>query len=502
MERLNELLRAYGRSAEAEVRATRAAVRLLRRLENGTKGNLELRYLLEDLVERLASREQTQLVSDIRKFATVLQSIQIPLKPNKRRLEEVEADARRKRRKRDLQDAQLLYNYLIPLPVPQQGQKRSTVASLLNQPPSPNRSDPSPEPASLPALYGIIQSLVPERGKFVDVKARLADGCRKPQASLAESIEILYDLVQLAAKLCAPARDAQARDLMAQVEACREHAARGTDEALLREKWEEAKRATARLLQSMQRDMQLFELGLTAACNSEEELLRTVKAEAMKREMEAVKTSDGQEALSEAAAWVRACLGDAAKLDRQNLRTALIEALFRPSPVTIGRDSAEQKVIPPIFALAMEHLFLLQNRLQAAVVLATLAILVPLTSSGGEWAERVHTLLLSEIDPVAGTTEILKLGNVADEIIRAVRPGAEQEIKLRASVERMVSLGDPVYKLLSSRLRTAFGTGGTAVEAVKGFQTIPLPAELKHIDLSIKAVLDWACESWQIPSVA
>ena len=493
MDRLDQLLREYARSSGEDRHASRVAVRLLRKLRNGTKGNLELRYLLDDLVESLAGEEQTQLNTDLRKFADALRGIEIPLKSRSKRPKEEDADsdaARQKRQRRSMQDAQLLYNYLIPLPLPLADKRRPAVASLLEQPGTIEVK--SANTPSLSSLFALLEPLSPERGTLAAKKAELGALCSQPDILISKSIDTLYELVLLTAQLCAPVRDEQAKALIAQVEACREYAA--TKQETAEEAYTKAMSDTAALLRDMQRDIKLFKLGLTAACNTDEQLVAVIRTEAMKREKQAL-TADSASAYQASKDWVVQMLGSNATFDRQNLHRALVEILFKPVPVSMQEPDG----LPPIFNLAVQHLFLLQNRLQAVTILATLATIVPVTSAASDWSERLHTLLLSEIGAQESSDDTIKLANVADETVRAVQPDIAQEKELRASVERMVSLHDPVYKLLNSRLKAAFLADVKTVDPVKGFQVTPLPAELQEIHVVINSILDWACESWEVP---
>lgn len=493
MEGLVTLLEKYWRSDEADARASRIAVRLVRCLKIGTRGKLELRYLLEDLDDSLAVRTQTQLVSDIRAASGALSKSEIPLKAHKRRIDELEANDRQKRQRRDLQDAQLLYDFLVPLPLPLNPQKRTTVASLLDQPAS---TVPFALPAevTLTTLFALLEPMIPERGSFVAKKQKLSQLCQSPQESLGDSIEALHDLVQVAAQLCAPVRDAEAKAVVESVETCRELAARQMEPTSLESKLQGAMSAAAILLQNMQRDMKLFNLGLTVAANSDQELEGMVKQEAMKREKEAIAPAETMSVEN----WIKERLRRPEPFSREAVKAALIESLFHATPVTVDNSSAGDNRLPPIFSLAVRHLFLLQNRLQACIMLATLNTIVPVTASAN-WAERVHTVLTSQIVADGTSDSSLKLANVADEIVRAAKPDKEQEVKLRASVDRMINSEDPVYKLLSERLKASLiAESGLP----KGLHFGPLPQELEQIRAALSAVLDWAYESWCITAQA
>ena len=500
MDRLDRLLREYTQGVGEDRHACRVALRLLRRIRHGTKGNLELRYLLDDLVDELDASAVSPLHEELRRFANALREIDIPLKAKKRHSESdsVEDDSRQKRQRRDLEDAQLLYNYLIPLPLPQPGPKRKRVAALLDLPTTGQTIPSRDVDATLPALYTILEPLIPERGTLTAKKTKLAELCNQQDHTPAGEIEALYELVQFAAQLCAPSRDQEAKTAVGQVEACREYVATHLDGKLRDAERTKVLLAVHELLRSMQRDMQAFKLGLTAACNSDEELVAMIRQEAMKREKDALDTAGTHTVLEASKAWLLACLGEKATFTKQNLQKGLVEALFRPIPVSSDASADAANKLPPIFRLATQHLFILQNRLQAATILATLATIVSSSPAAEDWASRVHTLLLSEITPDAESADPLKLANVADEIERAVQPDAAHKDSLRANVHRMLNFHDPVYVLLNGRLKIAMTADGGQVEEIKGFGLSPLPSELAEIREVLKSILDWACESWNI----
>lgn len=154
------------------------------------------------------------------------------------------------------------------------------------------------------------------------------------------------------------------------------------------------------------------------------------------------------------------------------------------SPTTSsGHDSNETtesstlnvNILPPVFFLSAPTLLKIQNYLQALVIAASLRILTrlpaPTHSSNASsnppdpdsFMSRVWTLLRAEIagEPDASDTKLI---NLADEVIRAreqattahsISPlSKEDEVTLRAAVDRTLRPEDPVYKLLQRRLLT------------------------------------------------
>ncbi|KAF4598540.1 hypothetical protein EYR38_006944 [Pleurotus pulmonarius] len=142
--------------------------------------------------------------------------------------------------------------------------------------------------------------------------------------------------------------------------------------------------------------------------------------------------------------------------------------------------------LPPQFLLSSPSLFYLQNLLQAIVISAALRTLPRLpapsstsaTGPGGDFMERVWSLLRSEVDHPDDTPGATKLINLEDEVVRArtlavdhppasvpnhgtdpssatpsVPPlGKEEEARLRAAVQRTLQTQDPVFVLLQKRL--------------------------------------------------
>ena len=451
------------------------ALRLLRRLSHGSRGSLELRYLLDDL---LASSPQPMqggtLHDDIKQLAELLSSISIPLIRNppkaKRHLsaDPEEKDVRGeppKRTKRALEDAQMLYNYLIPLPKPVSSAAgvpspaTPSIKSLLAKPgdstdPSIPESDEIP---TLPHLFARLKTLIPLRGRFITRARELERLCNVPLPTTDDTLATLTELGDTIAELCAPVRDAEARALKDNIAASRQY--RSLGDPLLQESIATSLRQASGLIEHMHRDMKQFSLGLTTVSHSEEELADSVRAEGMKRERAAIEDlldGEGGSALSRTSDWQQSRTGDAA-LSRTSVAAALFDALFSSEPVTMTAEDhsmPSSDVLPPILYLARRHLFLMQNWLQAIVVLATLSTLVAAQTVARDWSKRVWTLLAEELES-GNQDSPLRLASIADEVIRAdgQQLSEDRVAKIRTNVERMVRLDDPVYMLLSRRLR-------------------------------------------------
>ncbi|KAH7888576.1 hypothetical protein F5I97DRAFT_1853777 [Phlebopus sp. FC_14] len=138
---------------------------------------------------------------------------------------------------------------------------------------------------------------------------------------------------------------------------------------------------------------------------------------------------------------------------------------------TSSTSETNSNVLPPIFFFTTPELLKMQNYLQALVIAASLRSLTRLPVPSGltdpntsSFTQRVWTLLRTEIaeEPGAGETKLI---NLADEVVRARTQGnssrqmpplpAEEEVNLRAAVDRTLKPHDPVYVLLQNRLLTA-----------------------------------------------
>ena len=501
------------------------ALRLLRRLSRGTRGSLELRYLLDDLLAGTPPTGQGgTLHDDIRQLGELLSSISIPLIANppkaKRHLsadpEEKDGHGGHpKRTKRALEDVQMLYNYLIPLPAPVSsaaGVPSPAAPSIKSLLAKPGRSaEPNiPGSDSIPTLqhlFARLKTLIPIRGRFIARARELERLCSIPSPTTDDTLAALGELGDTIAELCAPVRDAEAQALKDTIAASRQYRSLGSP--LVQESINASLRQTGRMVEHMHRDMKQFSLGLTTVSHSEEELGASVRAEGMKRERAAIGDlldAQGGSALSRTSDWQRSRTGEAT-ISRTSVLAALIDALFSSAPVNIrveGHSTPSSNVLPPILYSAHRHLLIIQNWLQAIVILATLSTLVTAQTAARDWTERVWTLLAEELE--SGSQESpLRLASIADEVIRASGQhlAADRVAKIRMDVARMVRLDDPVYKLLSRRLRDGLVAAQVDTEAtvgqLRGYHITPLPVQIDEVHAHIRKLVYWACECWQIP---
>jgi len=153
--------------------------------------------------------------------------------------------------------------------------------------------------------------------------------------------------------------------------------------------------------------------------------------------------------------------------------------------------------------------------LQAITTLATLATLVASPAIGRSQtpsspaillSDRVWILLEAAVEEDDHAPDRVKLDNIADEVIKALAVAAkvdtlplEKEKEMRNTIDRMVRLEDPVYRLLSRRLLQAFTDAfhnRTPVMLPKGFSVSPLATQIARCFTAIKDVLDWTAEAW------
>jgi hypothetical protein len=148
-------------------------------------------------------------------------------------------------------------------------------------------------------------------------------------------------------------------------------------------------------------------------------------------------------------------------------------------PVVLGQLWSDQagsdsNSLPPPLLFSGTELLYIQNFLQAVVIAASLRSLARLPSptspslsssvqGGGDFMERVWTLLRAEVDQEEGSGDT-KVVNLADEVLRAQNQGMvakgdrAEETRLRAAVQRTLHPSDPVFILLQKRLLTALTT--------------------------------------------
>lgn len=582
----------------------RVAVKLLRRFQYGTRGTLELRYLLEDLLQSLPdpvadASTGTPATKDpykeLRAFAELITSdngIDLPLKAKPKRPASIDAAGlvdNTKRSKVDgssegtslqteLANLQLLYDLFNGLSRYSASSTSSlSISQLLSQALSAESAEGGGsnttlvtngasgsrgQPLNTSRLKQSIEALLPPLLRGQTLRDRVDDSFSKaplsgtitsdaPNKPLVDFLEGITDIL---ARLCAPIRDEQVKAIKEAISSCREYLSLGADRVKLEEAVENAKNQVQKLVDDMQHDLHLFKLGITVATTNEEELRAAIKQEAMDRERKIITRLYGNP-LDRTRLWmqniapsIKAPKSDG--MQRSDLVSCLVEAMFKPQPLTIQVRSPSNapsasigiattqdlNVVPPIFHLATKHLFVSQNRLQAFTILATLNTIVPsslqnqttnassasVAIATSTWSERVWTLLNSDmLDDDGNTTSVdgnashVKIANLADEIVRVINEGRSEksssagrgldEENIRSSVDRMLRLEDRVFALLHSRLKNALVEALRSTDGVKrneiqvkGFNLPPLPVEMGITVRQLRGMIDWAFESWKL----
>ncbi|KAK9895365.1 hypothetical protein P389DRAFT_172965 [Cystobasidium minutum MCA 4210] len=575
------------------------AIKLLRRFKNGTRGALELRYLLEDLLSSLPNssiaNDATSALTredpykDLRAFANLFtgqNGVKVPLNSKPKRPASIDAaglvsDTKRSKvdavselasLQKGLADVQSLYDLFNDVGAyPSSNSSRSSISQLLSQALSAESTSlgrsatrdasahdtgrSSANTLDVASLHKSVNRFLPPppRGQALrdrtDALFSKADGFNLPKTSndsISSLLDFLEGLTDILARLCAPIRDAQVKAIKDILASSREYVSIGIDRTKLDKAVKDGENQIQKLVQDMQHDLHLFNLGITVATTNEEELRTTIRREAMEREKKVIMKLYG-DPLQKTKIWVQGFSPSAApltpdRLCRADLARCLVEALFKPQPVSVheqpagpappstlnGSNGTQDNVLPPILHMAAKHLFVTQNRLQAFTILATLNTLVPpslaqcRTISGNSgvsttWSERVWVLLTSAMlddnghsTPNGydeGSTHV-KLANLADEVVQILRETkldgsattSIDEEKVRSSVDRMLRLEDRVFALLHGRLKNALMealVNGQALQ-VKGFSIVPLPVEMSITSKQLTGILDWECECWNV----
>ena len=510
---LEQLLRT---PAESTQHCRNVAIRLIRRIRTGTKGEFELKYLLEDLLESLPTIEfgHVQLLRDIRKHASVFLAMKLPLRrsvsgtkragPPEPALEQASA----KRVKNSLENAQLLYDYLHPL----SRKSHSSAKSLLQV--HANDIAPGttlPDTPSLADLWNRIDIFAPARGAIIARRAEVQKMCQAATYATSETLAALEAVADLLAQLCAPVRDEQVKLLKNSLSSVREFVSLRSNASRVEQSLSASLGLAYRLVEDMNYDLKVFKLGAAAISESEDSLQFALRKEAMKREREAVTEATDNRPGEQTIEWIRITMGNQeAGLNRKSVSSALIKGLFKPEPVSVP-GSAEivcRNPLPPIFYLAARRLFQFQNRIQALVLLAVLSTLVPLSATSPTgWSTRIWTLLNSETESSETEPDHIKLINISDEMLAVLRHAAKtplnkaEEAKVRENVSRMLRLEDPVYRLLAGRLERSLSE--TLVDkrpllSIKGFAVVPLPEEVEEFADALGKTVEWAAECWDI----
>lgn len=626
---IDKLLRTHG--THLSTHAVHAAVRLARVDRRGTRGELQLRSLLRDLLDSLPNNEEgggddgeqgalLHQLELVRRQAETLLGLRIPLKKKKdatmintanelvskgsnKRASSPQAASSphtrppNKRRRTDLEDAQLLYNHFHPLdgsrPPPlarlidQIPARQPSVATTASASPLSPASPSSPPPdlahshrSSIDGILDLTEAILPNNAAVRARYAQLAEALKPDRAkpdvdatpraenhddggvTVRSRLSLLEELLDMLGRLCAPVRDEQvslARDSLSGV---RQAISLDEGQKKLRERWNSSLLLVERLLRDMLDDLSSFKQGHAQASilqANEDQLESATKERARTKEREAVEEIFGVDrVLSATREWciaLRPPTSPAAGisenlLTRASIMASLLSALFLPTPVSAPQldrplqetspassppastPNSAHNALPPIFMLSSRHIFLIQNKLQAMTILATLATIVPSgsqpspvstttvssaaaaaappaaaaatqsSSATSDWSTRVWALLLSEIDTPDNTSvDHIKLSNITDEVVRAMPEGKTSRQQIQQNVSRMLALNDPVFKLLSKRLEESLRDSLTrklSHRIPKGFSIAPLPEVLRQVTADIDEIVSWAGAVWSI----
>lgn len=365
------------------------AVKLLRRFRYGTRGTLELRYLLEDLLQSLPdpvvnASTGTSATEDpykeLRAFAKVITSdngIDLPLKAKPKRpasLDAAELVDNTKRSKVDdfsdgtslpteLANLQLLYDLFNDLSrYSASSTSKLSISQLLSQALSKQSAEGGSAINEVvtngtTASHGhllnktrlkkSIEALLPPPPRGQTLRDRVDDLFSKaslsgaividtPDNSLVDFLEGITDIL---ARLCAPIRDEQVKAIKNVISSCREYLSLGADRVKLEEAVENAKNRVQKLVEDMQHDLHLFKLGITVATTNEDELRLTIRQEAMEREEKIITRLYG-DPLKRTSLWMQSIApsmsaSQSDSMQRSALITCLVEALFKAQPMTV-----------------------------------------------------------------------------------------------------------------------------------------------------------------------
>lgn len=414
------------------------AVKLLRKFKNGTRGTLELRYLLEDLLNSLpnatTSSTSTAIIdpyADIRAFAKLITSssndLDVPLKAKPKRPASIDAanlinDSKRSKLdgldgpaaiQQEVTNVQLLYDLFSDINQYSSSGQKLSISQLLSQGLASDSQASSLKDTVSFSSHGnnfdiqqvrqSIESLLPPLPRGQALRDRIDTLFRQVQQddirkisdpeSIRTVLDFLEGLVDILAKLCAPIRDDQVKAIRNPVATCREYLSLEAEPTKLDKAVDSTKAQVLDFIDGMKRDLHLFKMGITVATTDEEELKKSIRKESMERERNIITVLYG-ESLLKTKIWVESFKRPDVTIpaiSRSAIAYSLVEALFQPQPVTVqfgtstpptcvrhdGGDTVPLNILPPIFHFAAKHLFVFQNRIQALTILATLSTLVP-----------------------------------------------------------------------------------------------------------------------------
>ena len=487
-------------------RAKRLLLKLRRLYQSPEHSADASRNILDDLTQHAGNLHDDALIERVRYLRAAAASSHesaVGSSASRRRSRSADLDTSRpvKRPKTSsLTDLQLLYEYLHPLPA------TSTVplvrdiladAALAGSATSPERLKPGA--ITLLAIWKVVEPLVPARS------ARLIGEARAITASLADmtpasELKVCEALLNVMAQLCAPVRDAQVHELRNTLASLREFTAKSEAEKRITAR-KHAMNEAYQLANDMQADHARFKAGALAVTRSEDALRIKMREETMQRER-ALLCDDSKE---EARSWIQQAFPDTtASVNRNSMTHVLLSALF--SDRAVFTPEQESHALPAILHVSARRLLWVQNMLQAVVVIAALATIIPTTPSTvqPDWSERIWRLLASVMSENRGSGsqgDRFSTANIADEIMAALKASSADRARIQERVNALLRHNDPVARLLRERLHSSALQHLTEHEAwlpPNGFKMQPLPTQAPLILAQIHSAIEWASEAWHL----
>lgn len=188
-------------------------------------------------------------------------------------------------------------------------------------------------------------------------------------------------------------------------------------------------------------------------------------------------------------------LGEPQRSTRTEYVHSMAVSVFSSEPVSLA-EMQGPNVLPEILSLDAKRLWILQNRLQALIIIAALCTISK--SSAPLLAESIQRLwaILSDSDT--------NIKNLSEEMARLVP--AEQRDLVRRMVDRTLRESDPLWKILSERLKATVETllavslEGSSISSVverpntAGFEQVADEAGRVITDLC--TIGEWTWEVW------
>lgn len=354
----------------------------------------------------------------------------------------------------------------------------------------PSSSDPipaTPPTDDLAGLWSIVSSLIPEErdpeSDSLD-RASLAHIFSKASSTTdpVPAQTALQALLITFHDQCSPARDEQIKSLLSRLQ---------VKEAITEATLRDVASGTIELARGMREDVHRFGVK-NFGPGQEDARGKLSQLMAQGSELDAVELAE-KDIKGTTLRWVETATEASSTNDDDDLwrriHVGLLHSVFSEIPVSIpftkGHpdftppplprpivEGAPPNYLPPIFYVPQPLIFELQNHLQALVILACLATLVPappqpppssssLPSSASAAGPTLYDRLWTILKAAGDNT---KLVHLSDELIksRGTSVGEAEQKRVREGVNRILRYEDPAFKLLRKRLKEG-------LESVAGF---------------------------------